>query len=357
MSARIDDLAWRKHPATVYPIDGYISSIKVHEPSHTILMAGSNINGESRVVFRRPLSESTQGASWLVHSGRRIVHGMLPLSRISNHPYQHSAAFADTTIQQVEINACEIAFSSKWGSPTAVLGTSRGLYHYQSGCISPLTPENSRQRKQHPKYRPPFYGDILSVDYLDPSSSNDQTILAGTRSGHICLVDSRTSPAEWESTIFKHTSSVSHLKSLSYNGKTYEILAAGPRSAMAIYDVRFLLKRQNQDCPPGTHEGMKWDRPALPIVKFPEYRNEAHIQTGLDVVTESGYGCRVVAAAHDDCTVGVYSLRNGSKLDAGDVDKIKAPGVVKSLAWKRLPGDSHPSLFVGVGSVIKKYSF
>jgi len=268
------------------------------------------------------------------------------------------AAFPNATIPQVEINACEIASSSSWGSPTAVLGTSRGLYHYGSGDISPLTRENSRQRKQHPKHRPPFHGDVLSVDYLDPSSSDDRKILAGTRSGHICLVDSRTSPAEWETSIFKHTSSVSHLKSLSYNGKPHEILAAGPRSAMAIYDVRFLLKRHSQDHPVGTHEGgAKWDRPALPVVRFPEYRNEAHIQTGLDVLAEPGYGCGVVAAAHDDFTIGVYSMRDGSRLDAGDVDKIKAPGVVKSLAWKRLPGDSHPSLFVGVGSVIKKYSF
>jgi hypothetical protein len=163
----------------------------------------------------------------------------------------------------------------------------------------------------------------------------------------------RVPPAEWspQSNTFRHLSSVAHVKSVGL----YEVLAAGPRNAMALYDIRF-LQRSHQ---PTHRNNNRWTgNTTRPLLTFPSYRNTAHIHTGLDVLLEPGYGSRgVVAAAHDDETVGLYSLRDGTRLPGGAVDSIKAGAVVRSMMWASLPGDRHPSLFVGEGSLVRKYSF
>jgi hypothetical protein len=217
---------------------------------------------------------------------------------------------------------------------------------------------------------PPWQTNILSVDFLPSNPAS--LIIAGTRSGYVCLLDTRTPPHEWtlQSNTLKHPSSVAQIRAVG----PYEILAAGPCHAMAVYDIRYLQRRQQQ--PPSqpslpqrtTTGGVKgakerWNpNHTLPILTFPSYRNEARIQFGLDVLTHPGYGYGggggIVAAAHDDSTVGVYSLRDGTRITpAGDVDAIKPESVVGSVMWQTLAGDRHPSLFVGEGSVVRKYSF
>lgn len=163
----------------------------------------------------------------------------------------------------------------------------------------------------------------------------------------------------------RHKSSVAHVRSVG----EYGVLAAGPMSAMAIYDVRFTTHQHNHQSPQryGHHP-----RP-LPVVTFPEYKNEPHLlQIGLDVSDSKGGGLGIVAAAQDDGTVGLFSLESGRKLRSSAVDGIHAGGkqpsgltgaaagggrVIKSLMFQTLPGDRNPSLFVGEGSVVKKYSF
>ncbi|KAK4222406.1 WD repeat-containing protein 21 [Podospora fimiseda] len=300
---------------------GAIVSIKFHTFSQTSIVTGS-----SRVIVKQPDDNS------------RLSGG---------DPYYPGLSYE---IPNAEVHCCEISKLSNPNNVDAIFGSTRGLFYYQNYGIHELVPVTRSTLKKIPFHqRPPFWGDILSVDYLKQQDHN--IILAGTRSGHICLIDRRTSPKEWESNIFRHKSSVAHVKSLL--NSPHEVLAAGPSSAMAIYDIRFLRRQkqaeQNHHCP--------WNQTTLPIVNFPEYRNEAHIKTGLDILTDPGYGCGLVATAHDDCTIGVYSLRDGSRLPAGDVDKIKAQAVIRSLMWQKLPGDIHPSLFVGLGPRIKKYSF
>ena len=141
---------------------------------------------------------------------------------------------------------------------------------------------------------------------------------------------------------------------------------------MALYDLRFskLFASQNHQ-PQVSHTlgGAKGKNPAaktfqnwnstLPIVTFPGYRNEGHIHIGLDVLDAGCYSSHgAVAAAHDDGTVGVYSLRDGARMDSPEgVDTIRAPDVVRCLQWQTLVGEKHPSLFVGEGPKVVKYSF
>jgi hypothetical protein len=212
---------------------------------------------------------------------------------------------------------------------------------------------------QNPNNEPrPWERDVLSVDFLAQNPA--EIVLAGTRSSHVCLLDLRMPPHEWrpKSNSFRHFSSVAQVKSVG----SYSVLAAGPRSAMSLYDIRFLQQqKQSQQQPEGsssTAASNGWGNAAKAIVEFPAYRNKAHLFLGLDVLTEPGYGSSgIVAAANDDETVGLYSLQDGTRIASPAVDGIKAPKQVGSLMWQTLPGDRHPSLFVGEGPSIKKYSF
>ncbi|KAK4175433.1 hypothetical protein QBC36DRAFT_331524 [Triangularia setosa] len=255
-----------------------------------------------------------------------------------------------SALQDNHINAGEWAPGESMIS--FVLGTQHGVYQrFPSKFLASemdTRPRPRQGRNGRKNDLPPFRGDVLAVDFLQ---AHPQVVLAGTRSGHICQLDTRTRPEDWDSMVFRHKSSVAHLRSI----RGYDILAAGPRNAMCIYDIRFAKAREhkaNQEpLPP-------WEQKVVaPVVEFPSYRNEAYIKIGLDVFNEPGYGHGVVAAAHDDCTVGLYSVQDGSRIPSVDVDKIKAPGVVKAMMFQTLAYDQHPSLFVGVGSVVQKFSF
>ena len=133
---------------------------------------------------------------------------------------------------------------------------------------------------------------------------------------------------------------------------------------MAVYDVRYLTSSSPSPSPQPHHHGNGSKRgkgrgnAARPVVVFDGYRNAAHLKIGLDVLLPpDGPGGGVVAAAQDDGTVGLWSLRDGGRLDGGEVDGIRAGGVVRCLMWAVLAGDRHASLFVGEGNWVGKYSF
>lgn len=232
-----------------------------------------------------------------------------------------------------------------------------------------------------------IHGEIFSLDFHGKNPAD--VIIAGGQSRNICLIDTRCPAREWMASYIQHTSSVAHVKSIS----EYHILAAGPMNSMAIYDVRFdrycntpdtvrcdnyhryphsrdssssLESAQGETSDEGGTVGRaRMEMPVkrtMPVVQFPEYKNGPYLmQIGFDVLhgrDNSGVG--IVAAAHDNGTVGLYSLKSGRKLRSPATDAIRLPGtgnIVKSLMFQTLPGDVHPSLFVGQGSLIKKYSF
>ncbi|KAL2179904.1 uncharacterized protein P884DRAFT_256192 [Thermothelomyces heterothallicus CBS 202.75] len=384
------------------PSQGCVTAIKCHEPSSRILLAYESFEGGVGIwQFRVRAQEAGAG---LVQLLRGDSDGLDPdFASLGN-----GSAFAIRALQPAPPSS----------RLTCLVGTDRGIAQLHRDALTLLTPP-PRQGQHHPHRRrrqprapdpdvAPWQGDVLSVDFLHQNPAD--TVLAGTRSGRVCLLDLRVPPREWSarSNTFRHPSSAAHVRSVG----AYHVLVAGPLDAMALYDVRFLRQRQqqhrqqqkkqqqqqqqqqhgpsrraHQECRqagPGLRDGRwSWDwngnddshgsghsNATLPLFRFPAYRNAAHIRVGLDVLTEPGYGGGgggggggIVAAAHatnradDRGTVALYSLRDGLRISGAAVDAVRAPGVVQSLQWRTLPGDRHPSLFVGEGPVVRKYSF
>lgn len=178
------------------------------------------------------------------------------------------------------------------------------------------------------------FEDIFSVDFLN---YNHRIPLSGGRPGNMFLGDLRTPANKWS--YFQHGSVISHIRSLN----EHQVLVAGLRSKMSIYDVRFSAKQD-----------------ATPLVSFPEYTNQAHIHLGLDV--EKTYG--IVAAAHDDGKVALYSTRSGQRMASPDVDAIASTcGPIHCIQFEPLDRTGDPyedtpsSLIVGVNSNVHFYSF
>jgi hypothetical protein len=141
-----------------------------------------------------------------------------------------------------------------------------------------------------------------------------------------------------------------------------------------VYDIRFLkrqIEQRQQQIQSGKGGGInRTKNNTLPILTFPDYRNDAHILIGLDVLTTAGYGSRfcwdvvnprastthpgrggIVAAAHGDGTINLYSLTDGTRIAASRSAEKKI------LRWATLNGDRHPSLFCSRGTEVVKISF
>ncbi|KAK4102597.1 hypothetical protein N658DRAFT_495313 [Parathielavia hyrcaniae] len=360
-----DSINLRGHEHAMFQRSFYtedVVAIKFHDPSSSLLVAceqGGSI-GIKRYAPQPPHTDIPSPA-FLVDSAA------------------HFTLFDSTLGASTASTIHALQPAAHGSSLTCIAGTDQGIIKLQDNKLDWFTPR-PRPSQRHKQGRPdptqpPWQGDILSVDFAHHNPT--EVILAGTRSSHVCLLDMRVPVREWttRSNAFRHVSSIAHVRSVG----PHEVLAAGPRNAMAIYDIRFLQQAPPPPPPPPPplppspwqthktkqdhhhHHRQTWHGNATrPIVEFPSYRNAAHIHTGLDVLAEPGYGSRgIVAAAHDDATVGLYSLRDGARIPGGAVDSIGAAAgtVVRSIMWATLPGDRHPGLFVGEGPCVKKYSF
>lgn len=169
----------------------------------------------------------------------------------------------------------------------------------------------------------------------DFKQGNHNIILAGGRQSRLWITDLRVPEAEWSS--ISQPSSIAHLRSVN----EHQILVAGLRNSMALYDMRFFGTEYHPN-------GIK------PLLQFQGYRNEAHFHTGWDVSPELG----VVAAAHDDGTVKLFSLSSGRILNTKtSVQKVKSEAPIKALMFQTMPREKLPSLFIGEGPSLKKFSF
>ncbi|KAK3343780.1 hypothetical protein B0T25DRAFT_615085 [Lasiosphaeria hispida] len=332
-----------------------ISSLKYHEPSNKMFITSGGAWGMDHQhnfshirTFSPPLSDTDDlGPAW--NLTEEATETILTIPGFEDEP----------------VNTCAPAPAS---SPlTCIFGTSQGIVKYNDRGLSWLTPKptgsgstkhNHRsKRSRQPKETTQeailgsAQGEILALDFFPPNPAD--VILYGGRAAYLGLLDQRARPSEWSA--LKHTSSIAQIRPVG----GHQVLVAGPKSAMVVYDMRYIKKDH------GPRDRWNMNR-ARPLVTFPEYKNDAHIHTGLDVLPSAGGlgGCGIVAAAHDDGKVAVYSLRDGTRLGCPSVDKIDVGrgrgnpgGVVKSMMFNALPGDRDASLFVGEGTLVKKYSF
>ncbi|KAF3765815.1 hypothetical protein M406DRAFT_255279, partial [Cryphonectria parasitica EP155] len=202
-------------------------------------------------------------------------------------------------------------------------------------------------------------GEVLTVDW---HPTGGPVCYGGARDGVFFRLDPRAGDCQQDTSPgfhgFRHPSSVAHLRALDDG---HQLLAAGPRGAMAVYDLRWMTQEVRRS---NSRSGRRAAAvtPSRSVVQMPEYSNAAHIHIGLDITRVSGAG-RVVAAGMDDGSVGVFSLRTGKKLRAGaldNFDRLKlgdGGGVVKALQWQAMPWEKDPSLWVAAGSVVRKFSF
>ncbi|ROW03991.1 hypothetical protein VSDG_00849 [Cytospora chrysosperma] len=357
-----------------------ITSMTYHKPSHSVVVTsiqptGPNGSAQSQVcIFQPRLSEDLVDDDASRRYFREEYGGRKPAWLIGSCD---SHLRFTSPVRGLTINSVRACSASAPGQLNAVLATSHGIIRLDGAggpaniqWVTPAPGDNGmhswraggwRGRKDRPTPR-----DVFSVDY---HPSNGQVLYAGCRDARIHRVDMRTpywtassssssSSSGWD--WFRHHSAVAHVRCLDDN----QVLAAGPRSSMAIYDVRW---GSSGGSPGGGGTGGR-EAAMEPVVRFPGYRNAAHMQIGLDVTRDAGgvggLGCGgVVAAAMDDGTVGVFSLRSGRRLRAGDVDdpaRLRAAGgggVVKALQFAKMPWERGTSLFVGVGPVVKKFSF
>ena len=220
-----------------------------------------------------------------------------------------------------------------------MIGTNAGLVSVRSNdsvawiSAQPERSANSRNKRsyRHEEYQTQQQPrEIFDQDF---QQGNHNVLLAGGRQPRLWLTDLRTPDTEW--TFIRHASSIAHLRSVT----EHQVLVAGLENSMATYDLRFF-----KDKPNGTK----------PILTFDEYRNQAHFHTGWDVSTELG----AVAAAHDDGTVKLFSLHTGRVLrSANGLDRLRTETPLKALMFQTMPQERLPSLFVGEGMAVKKYSF
>ncbi|RKL23878.1 hypothetical protein BFJ68_g1037 [Fusarium oxysporum] len=204
-----------------------------------------------------------------------------------------------------------------------VASSNRGLLKMHSeGSVSVVAPRTAQNGIQLPQ-------EAFAQDFQE---GNHNVVFTGGRQPRLWITDLRAPEPQWS--FANHASSISHIKSVN----PHQVLASGLKSSTALYDVRYLSSD-----PLGTK----------PMLHFNGHRNEAHFHIGWDVSPE----LKVVAAAQDNGTVKLFSLRSGRKLRCPAVELIHTDTPVKALMFQRMPRERMPSLFVGEGPLLRKFSF
>ncbi|RYP76804.1 hypothetical protein DL771_001540 [Monosporascus sp. 5C6A] len=210
------------------------------------------------------------------------------------------------------------------------IGTNRGVVRWVAdGYRAWLTPKSFPPKERNP------YTDIFSLDF---QRAHPDILMFGGRPGKMWVSDHRQPRDKWD--VVSASSSITHIRSIN----EHQVLMAGLRDKLSVYDLRF---RKNKSGDTSTNA-------ALPLLIFPQYRNRAHINIGLDFDGPSG----IVAAAHEDGKVALYSVYSGNRLRSSDVDTIHSPrGPIQCIQFQTFPRDHNPTLFVGAQSNINAYSF
>lgn len=203
------------------------------------------------------------------------------------------------------------------------MGTNAGVVLVRSNdSMSRAAPAQPPKGTQLPQ-------EIFDQDF---QFSNHNVLLAGGRQPRLWTTDLRTPVTEWSCA--RQPSAIAHLRSVN----EHHVLTAGLQDKMGLYDMRFFKNGPN-----GT----------TPLLSFPGYKNAAHFHTGWDVSPELG----VVAAAQDDGTVKLFSLHTGRALKSRALGTVSTDTPIRALMFHSMAGDRLPSLWVGQGQSLRKFSF
>ncbi|KAL1879385.1 hypothetical protein VTK73DRAFT_7022 [Phialemonium thermophilum] len=302
-----------------------MSSLRYHQPTHKMLLTSRAPGSTVGISYFSPgLSDPlSDEPEWLIGASDFFIQTAL-----------------QTPNPECVANTCTPAPASS--DLICVIGTSHGIMQFHKDESLRWTVPASHIGAGHGRRSSRIRPGTGSVFTLDFQPGNHHVVFAGGRSDRLSIADLRTPPEQWES--IRHRSSVAHVRALNDR----QILAAGPYNAMALYDIRFCKPRSSSRLGPAAIS-----RSHAPLISFPTFRNEAHLHFGFDVEPSLG----IVAAANDNMRVGLYSLNSGRKLACPPVDAIIGRRMIKALAFQTLPRDVNPSLFMGVGPELVKYSF
>ncbi|KOS22595.1 hypothetical protein ESCO_001766 [Escovopsis weberi] len=309
-----------------------MSSVAYHEPSHQMLLTSRDPEQNCGLfMFSPPISTTIDDRRhWLIGQAVR---------------YQRIAIRPRSQPQNI-IHRCTPAPSS---SPLlCIVGTNSGILSVNpNGATTSLS---SFQGKHRPGARrhSDGIGEIFDQVF---SAANHNVVLAGGRRSRFWVTDLRAPSADW--THVNTDSSVTHIRSIN----EHQVIVAGLRNSMCLYDLRFVTSSPSSSFFPSSFSSSSSRSPNRykPLLCFAEHKNAAHVHTGLDVSAEMG----LVAAAQDDGTVKLFSLRFGSALRSrrDALGAIQAETPIKALQFQRLPGERGPSLFVAEGAELRKMSF
>ncbi|KAK8039163.1 hypothetical protein PG993_007574 [Apiospora rasikravindrae] len=321
-----------------------LSDIKFHKPSTSVLVSSRAPGREMSLWLFKPVEAPSNSTNttpqWLLGWGTGELESPFTNVRIPGH---------NRKITDYQINV--IAPGPAASSTVCGIGSNRGILQWDAERDPKWLAPSSRATTYAEIYR-----DIFALEFLNEHPS---ILLAGGRPGHLSIKDVRDRNDDTRDVSRRLGSPITHIKSLN----EHHVLVSGLKNSMAVYDVRMMRSssssssrsdsinhnnnaRANRHHPTFAH--------VLPLIQFPEYRNGPHIQIGLDVDKDNG----IVAAAHDDGKVAVYSTKTGHRLKSPDIDQIRSHrGVIQALQFETMPRDSHPTIFVGNGSNLHAYSF
>ncbi|KAG5996947.1 hypothetical protein E4U52_005444 [Claviceps spartinae] len=181
--------------------------------------------------------------------------------------------------------------------------------------------------------------EIFTQDF---QQGNHNVLFSGGRQPRLWITDVRAPVTEVM--YAPHTSAINHVRSVN----PHQVLVAGLKNSMSLYDTRFFGKKSNASSSGRKRGG----NGRAPLLTFPGYKNAAHVHTGWDVCAELG----LVAAAHDDGTVKLFSLKTGRVLKSPAVDSVRTDTPIKALMFSTMSGERLPSLWVGEGHDVRKFS-
>ncbi|KAF2145993.1 uncharacterized protein K452DRAFT_304988 [Aplosporella prunicola CBS 121167] len=243
-------------------------------------------------------TQSTAVSSLHINSNRNLItttRGESAASTIQITPLrspQEAAAGDERIYGDVKENLSPYGFTTIWSSASnpfpnateiAVVGTSEHIIRLERDLVvGTWDAKNAfKTRKSDP----------LAMDWLSP-----QTVAVGFRNGFVALYDPRTSDHVMR---MRHSRSVIGLKRAD---NEHRLIVTGFKSKMDMYDLRMSADGKGHHRPNKQHN-------TKPYLSF-DYQNDWHYPLGFDV----HYGAGLVAAAHNDGIVQLYSMRSGAKV-------------------------------------------